>query len=364
MAAVLIAVSCGKGLDTNAAGDHGGTTYLYVASSNGTIDTYRMDRSTGALSFVRTWDDAYGLSDLESIDVHPSRNLLVAGFTNNSLSTNRSILTEIDPASGTLAERLFTSVITGQVVFRVLFHPFLDEFISGDSTGSGSSTGVRVVKWSANWGYTQATLSMGTPGGTPTGLQYTPDGAFIYASIQASAAGKVAASDAAGNLSGMSDVAPLTQLATLRARNFVYRMTQTTLDQGISIVASGAPSATGISYSSPITAHKAATLDPQGRFLFIGGNNGGGTGEIHSYVLDSNGDTPNGQTFSSVAAPVALSSLKVDPTGQFLVASSITMSSVTVYSIQAGGALTQLSQVTPPSFNPTSLAFYSAPEGL
>lgn len=329
--------------------------FLYVTNyGDGTVSSYSMDSSTGALTSLGA-PIGSGLSpDIYSDVVDTSGKFL---YVVNADAGGNGLISAftINPISGVLNYILGSGVSTGIYPNYMAVDP-LDRFLYAVNyvNVAGPST-VSAYTINSSTGMLSPSGAAAATGNGPLYVAVDTTGSFVYVANTAGVSGYTI-NTSNGTLTQMGS-SPFTNvlnafgIAVDPVGNFVFVTnnalstvsTFTKISGGALNFVTGSGAATG-------TGPQGVAVDPSGRFAYVINHPGlGVTGSVSAYTINPSTGvlSPNG---AAIAAGIEPYCVVVDPSGKFVYVANFTRSptpgTVSAYSIDSTGVLHYINQYT------------------
>jgi 6-phosphogluconolactonase len=328
--------------------------FAFVANETAnSLSAYVIDSGTGILTAIAGSPFASSGGTPTALAVDPNGTYLYVA--NNTSSTVSAYL--IDANSGALTPQGLLSA-TGTTPVAIAIAP-AGHYLYVANMGSNTVSGYAVDP-SGSGALTALAGSPFTVGAAPSALKITPDGSFLYVtnSLAASISG-FAIDDTTGLLTPIAGTPFATgngpiSLTVDATGSFLYvanALAGNISEYSIS-ASSGVLTAISGSPLGTTTQPSALASDPQGRYVYAA--NVTANNDVGSYSIAPT--TGALSSIGAVAAGLMPASLAVDPSGLYLYVTNQSSNSVILYSVGAGGALTDAHAPIATGSQPTAIA--------
>jgi 6-phosphogluconolactonase (cycloisomerase 2 family) len=351
--------------------------FLYGANSNDGINAYSINTSTGvptAIAGSPFATQVAGSTSLGWLTADPVANVLFFSLVRQSTASSTSIQAwSANTTTGALTTVPGAPFAANSPIGPMSLTPngsfaYTANFIYqvGTTVFPFSITGYSIDANGALTGIASNPFPVDSVGPAPSAVVVTPDGKFIYSANTGTSAG------GPGNITGYSLNSATGALTALPSSPFASNdsitivFTQLSISpngkflfmsggNGIAVYTIGSSGALTAVAGSPFASAAFASgmsIDPSGRFLYVGNStsNGQGTGAISGYTINSSTGALTPITGSPFNVGTFALSVVVDISGQFLYSGNIgttansQSSSIGAFTInQTTGALTAIS---------------------
>lgn len=321
--------------------------FAYAANyGSSDVSAYLINTSTGALTPIDADPNTAGIQNFlaganpMSVTIDPTGKFAYVANSFNGGITGNSVMTyAINPASGMLTTIGFISS-GGTQPQSVTVHPsgkfaYVTNYLSGGVTGySIGSTGVLAMLMQPVGGWATGT--------NPYGVTIDPSGKFAYVANQGSNdvstyginpdGTLTIAGRSAGRSGNLAMAMTHGTAAVTYTPKFAYAANQTTSDISAYSINVGTGTLTSLGAAvGTTTSPGSVTVDPSGKFAYVGGNLA-----VMVHLIHADGTLGSGAT----AAAVATQSVTVDPSGRFAFVADRANNMVFAYTINSStGAL-------------------------
>jgi sugar lactone lactonase YvrE len=287
LALLILASSCGKGLDIDPSGHDDFVDYLYVAlgESSAEFQAYRVDSYNGSLGYIGTYGSPSSKQGAVSFASDSGANYLAVNY--NLAGTDGVEMWRIDPSTGTPS---FEGQVTGiGQIAQSVFNPNLPGMLYAFAY-KGTPTFMNAVGSLVYSGttFTAGSLQTGTANSNLQSMAFSPSGTFIYAS-DASELMSFPVSPATGVISAKSQIiaTQINSVIVHPSSSFAYAIANSPgnlYSLAVTNSTSGAASVTNM--GSMHTTGRALALDRPGDFLASVGLDSGGSSKMNIYSVN------------------------------------------------------------------------------